>query len=231
MSKETTNQILGIKYTVLFGTVEENSKYYDIRDEVGKKIIDYRLIKIKCQLKSNDSIKGIQFIYRNIITSQEVALINVKSKELNLIEQEMDFKMEEIVDLRVWIKDEQIFKLIGFEITTSKGRNKKFGYGDDEQLRKCPDFMNKDRAIIGFGVAADDENGVTALYAYYLNKRTYALHLYSGVISLRIKIKDEEFRKKIKAKLPSMSEKNNILFRVCDLPDNQFFNIIKYAVS
>ena len=34
-----------------FGRVDENSKYYDIRDEVGKKILDYRLVKIKCQLK------------------------------------------------------------------------------------------------------------------------------------------------------------------------------------
>jgi hypothetical protein len=230
MSKET-NQLLGIKSTCCYGKVGENSKYYDMREELGKKILDYRLIKIKCQLKSNDSIQGIQFIYRNINTSQEVALINVKGKELNLIEQEMDFKMEEIVDLRIWLKDDGDFKLIGFEIKTSKGRIQKFGYGNDEQLRIIPDFYSKDQAIVGFGVAAEDEKGVTALYAYFLNKRTYAFYLYSGVISLRIKIKDEEFKKKINAKLPSMSEKNKILFRVCALPDNQFFNIIKFAVS
>ena len=46
---------LGIKSTCLYGKVEENSKYYDVRDEVGKSLLDYRLVKIKCQIKSNDS--------------------------------------------------------------------------------------------------------------------------------------------------------------------------------
>ncbi len=228
MSNETKHK-LGILSTCNYGKVEENSNYYDMRNEVGKNILNYRITKIKCQLKSNDSIYGIQFIYRNINTNKEETLINVKSKELDLIEQEMSFGFEEIVDLRTWLSDE--IKLIGFEVTTNRGRQKKFGFGNDEQLRICPDFENNDQTIVGFGVAADDKNGVTSLYAYYLNKRTYAFYIYSGVFSLRIKIKDEEFKKKIESKISNMSEKNKILYRVCSLPDNQFFNIIKYALS
>ena len=228
MSTEIKNK-LGITATCNYGKVEENSNYYDMRNEVGKNILNYRITKIKCQLKSNDSIYGIQFIYRNINTNKEETLINVKSKELDLIEQEMSFGFEEIVDLRTWLSDE--IKLIGFEVTTNRGRQKKFGFGNDEQLRICPDFENNDQTIVGFGVAADDKNGVTSLYAYYLNKRTYAFYIYSGVFSLRIKIKDEEFKKKIESKISNMSEKNKILYRVCSLPDNQFFNIIKYALS
>ena len=229
MSKEQ-NIKLGIKSTCKFGSVDENTKDYDMIEELGKKILDYRLVKIKCQLKSNESIHGIQFIYRNINTSQECTLINVKTKKYDLIEQEMEFKMEDIIDLRVWISVD--YKLIGFEVITSKGRSQKFGYGNDEQIYKCPDFVKKDNIIIGFGVGADDKNGVTSLFGYYLNKINYAVYLYSGVISLRIKIKDEEFRKKTESKLlPTMNEKNKILYRVCSLPDNQFHNIIKYAVS
>ena len=228
MSNETKHK-LGILSTCNYGKVEENSNYYDMRNEVGKNILNYRITKIKCQLKSNDSIYGIQFIYRNINTNKEETLINVKSKELDLIEQEMSFGFEEIVDLRTWLSDE--IKLIGFEVTTNRGRQKKFGFGNDEQLRICPDFENNDQTIVGFGVAADDKNGVTSLYAYYLNKRTYAFYIYSGVFSLRIKIKDEEFKKKIESKISNMSEKNKILYRVCSLPDNQFFNVIKYALS
>ena len=229
MNTETKHKI-GISSTVNFGRVDENSKYYDIRDEVGKKILDYRLVKIKCQLKSNDSIYGIQFIYRNINTNKEEALINFKSKEneIDLIEQEMSFDFEEIVDLRTWLSED--IKLIGFEITTNRGKSQKFGYGNDEELRKCPEFENNDKTIVGFGITADDKNGVTSIYAYYLNKRTYAFYIYSGVFSLRIKIKDAEFRKKIESKLSSMSEKNKVLFKVCSLPDNQFFNIIKYTL-
>ena len=113
-------QSLGVVSTCIFGKVEEFSKYYDVKDEVGKSILDYRLTKIKCQLKSNDSIYGIQFYYRNINTGKEVALINVKAKETDLIEQEMTFGVEEIVDFRSWLSDE--IKLIGFEVTTNRGR-------------------------------------------------------------------------------------------------------------
>ena len=229
MSKESNSQ-LGVKTTCKFGTEFEFTQSYDMVEEVGKKILDYRLVKIKCQLKSNESIHGIQFIYRNINTSQESTLINIKTKKKDLIEQEMEFKMEDIIDLRVWLSSD--YKLIGFEVTTSKGRSQKFGYGNDEQLILCRDFEKKDNTIVGFGVGADDKSGITYLFAYYINKISYAVYLYSGVISLRIKIKDEDFKKKVESKLlPVMNEKNKILYRVCALPDNQFFNIIKYVFS
>lgn len=223
MSSEVT-----IFSTCKFGRVDENSKTYDISKEPGKKILDYRISKIKCQTKSNDAIYGIQFIYRNINTNEEVALINVIPKELNLIEQEMSFDIEDLVDLRIWVSDD--IRLRGFEVTTNKGRTKKFGYGNDEELIKVPDFEDKVNTIVGFGVCADDKYGVTALYAFYLNKKTYAFCLYLGIFGLRIKLRNEEYKRKCKSQLSNMKEKNKILFRVCSLPDNQFFNIIKYAI-
>ena len=226
-----SKQKLGISSAVNYGRVDENSKYYDIRDELGKKILDYRVAKIKCQLKPNDSIYGIQIIYRNINTNKEETLTNFQSKENNkdLIEQEISFGFEEITELRTWLSEE--IKLIGFEVTTNRGRSKKFGYGNDEELRKCPDFENHDKTIVGFGIVGDDKNGVTSIYAYYLKRRTYAFYMYSGIFSLRIKIKNEEYKKKVESRVPTMSEKFRILYRVCSLPDNQFFNIIKYALT
>ena len=227
MSKDEPDK-LGIHCTCNFGSVDENSIYYDVRQEVDKKMLDYKLVKIKCQLKSNESIKGIQFIYRNINTCEEEALINIKPNDYNLIEQEMSLNGEELVDLRTWLSDEIV--LIGFEVTTKKGRTKKFGYGNNEQLRRCPDFENKDKVIVGFGVVADDKKYVTSLYAYYMNMTTYLFHLYSGVMRLKIKTKDENYKKTVRNKLDNMNEKNKILYRICSLPDNQFFNIIKYAL-
>lgn len=223
------NSYLKIRTTCNYGKVNENSKSYDVCDEIdGEYLLNYRISKIICQIKSNESIYGIKFIYRNINDGKEMALINVKSKEFDLIEQEMTFTLEEIVDLRVWVSED--IRLIGFEVTTNKGRSQKFGYGNNEELRKIHEFENKENNIVGFNVTADDINGVTALYAYYLNKRTYAFYIYSGVFSLRIKVKDAKYRKMIEQKLPKMSEKNKILYRICCLPDNQFFQAIKYTL-
>ena len=226
------NQDLIMTSTCIFGrSNNENSKVYDVRDKVGKKILDYRLIKIKCQLKSNDCIYGIQFIYRNINTNKEETLIDVEPKDLdlsNLIEQEMDFDLEEIVDLRTWLSEE--IKLIGFEVTTNRGRSQKFGFGNDEELRKCPIFDGGENCIVGFGVIAEEKIGITGIYAYFLRKKLYAFYCYSGVFKLRIKMKNEEYNKKIESKIGNMNEKNKILYKICSLPDNQFFNIIKYAL-
>ena len=218
-----------IKTTCNYGKINENSKSYDVCDEIGgENLLNYKIYKIICQIKSNESIHGIKFIYRNINDGKEVTLINVKSKEFDLIEQEMTFTLEDIIDLRTWVSDN--ISLSGFEVTTNKGRSQKFGYGNDEDLRKIYEFENKENNVVGFNVTADDSNGVTALYAYYLNKRTYAFVLYSGIFSLRIKVKDEKYRKKIKNKLSKMSEKSKILYRICCLPDNQFFQVIKYTL-
>ena len=217
-----------LKTTCNYGNADESSKFYDVKDITGTNLFDYRLTKIKCQLKSKDSIYGIQFYYRNKNNGNELVLIDVKSKETNLIEQEMTFGLEEIVYLRTWISDDDS-KLIGFEITTNRGKIQKIGYGDERQLRVLPDLRGK--IIVGFGVAADDRNGVTSLYAYYLNKRTYSYIVYSGIFSLRIKAKDEKYKKKCEENLPNMNEENKFWFKICCLPDNQFYDIMKYALN
>ena len=213
--------------TCIYGSVAE-SKNYDLKDILQDKILDNRLIKIKCFLKPNKSIYGLQFIYRNIFTGEEKALIDVKSKENDLIEQEMALNNEYIKDLRTWL-DEDI-NLLGFEVITNKNRIQKFGYGDgEEQLRTISDFKEGDKVIVGFGCYADDKNGVTAIYGYYVNIKKYISIIYNGVLSFRIKIKDPKYLETIKKKMEKMDEKNKILFRIAQLPDNQFFNIIKYS--
>ena len=217
-----------INYTFNYGKVDNNSQYYDVYDKVGKSIINYRISKIKCQLKENEGIYGIQFYYRNRDTGKNLLLINVERKDLDLIEQEMIFGIEEIINFRAWLSND--FKLIGFEVITNRGNKKKFGYGNHKELRICPELEDESNTIIGFGVTADDKNGVTGIYALYLNKIKYSLYIYGGVFSLRIKLKNKNYKKKIESILPNMNEKYQILYRICCLPENQFYNIIKYAL-
>lgn len=206
-------------------------KNYDIFNILGNNLLDYKLTKIKCQLKPNTSIYGIQLTYKNINDGKETTFIDIKSDEKDLIEQEMDLKGEEIKDLRVWLNNSII--LIGFEVTTNKNRIQKFGYGNDEELRTISDFKNMDKVIVGFGFYANinEKQGITAMYAYFIDKHVYISYIFDGIFTLRTKVKQTEFKEKIKKKLTKMNEKNKVLFRICQLPDNQFFNIIKYSYS
>ena len=219
-------RIIPIIETCNYGTVFSENDYHDIKNQLGDNILDYKITKIKCQLKSNTNIQGIQFFYKNINTGEEKALIDIKKNDGELIEQEMILNNEDIIDLKVFLKD---VILVGFEVTTNKKRSKKFGYGGDEDLINIPDLENLDKIIVGFGVCSS-EDGISSIYCYYSSKRDYVFHLYTGILSLRIKLKDSNFKEKTNNKLSKMNDKNKLLYRICSLPDNLYFNIIKYAL-
>lgn len=90
-------------------------------------------------------------------------------------------------------------------------------------------MQNLDKIIVGFGVCNSKE-GISSIYCYFSSKRDYVFHLYTGLLSLRIKLKDSKFKEETDKKLPKMNDKNKLLYRICSLPDNLYFNIIKYAL-
>ena len=219
-----------LKDTCIYGSVLEKSKCLDIYEILKDKIYNYKLSKIKCQIKSNKGLYGIQFFYRNLIDGKESPLINIqpKEKEKDLIEQEFDLNGDSIIDLKTWLDDN--YKLTGFEVITNRNMTQKFGYGNNEPIQGIIDFKNLDNIIIGFGVYAnEDDNFITALYGYYLNRSKFLMIMYKGILYLRKKSQNPNFVEKIKKKLPNMNKKNQILFKICNLPQNQFFNIIKYT--
>ena len=224
MEKEDENIIITCKYGL-----DSQIKLYDMKDLLSNKMINYKISKIKCQLKSNVGIFGIQLYYRNLIDGKETAIINVQPKDNSptLIEQEFDLCGEHIIDMNVWLN--QDINLMGFEIITNKNRVHKFGYGNDEQLVKIPDLKSLDKIIIGFGVTVNEDNCIESIYGYYIKKNIYISNLYKGILHLREKSKNPEYNEKIQKKLSNMSKRNQMLYRICRLPQNQFFNIIKYT--
>ena len=220
--------ILEIESSCLFGKKGIDSKMYDIRDIVGRAILDYELIKIKCQIKSGKGIYGLQLIYRNIITKEQKTLINITSSESDLILQEMELESEQILDIKFWLNDE--VQLIGFEVITNLKRFQKFGYGNDEQLVRCHELKNKNRVIVGFGIIEDKGNGIMGMILHHINKKTYSFYLHQGIFGLRIKVKNNDFRNDKNKKIDNMDKNNKLLYKVCCLPDNQFFNIIKFTL-
>ena len=228
MNKDEVPKSHPIQCGTNYGTVYDDSTFFDPYNSLGDKLLDYKLIKIQCQLIPNKSIAGIQFIYRNINDGQEIALIDIKSSEKDLIEQEMVLNNENIIDLKVFLRE---VKLVGFEVTTNRNHSKKFGYGNDEELIKISDLENLDNVVVGFGVCYGKELGVSSLYFYYMKRLDYVLQIYSGVLSLKVKLKEKDFRQKVEEKLSKMSEKNKLFYRICSLPDNLYFGIIKYSLE
>ena len=230
MSTKIINNKINLTPSCLYGKSEIDSKIHNIRDILGNNILDYRITKIKCQIKSNEGIYGIEMVYKNLITEEEKTLINIKSEEPNLIEQEIKFDLEIILDIKFWCNDEN--KLIGFEVNTNKGKLQKFGYGDDNQLKLCHEIKNKERVVVGFCLFEKENKGITGMFIYHMNKKTYAFFIYKGIFGLRVKIKNDKYKKEIEKTVDKFDDiKKKILFKICCLSDNQFFNVIKYTLN
>ena len=130
------NNYVEIYKTNNYGLAQQATKIHDIQ-KIQINLLNYYLYKIKCEIKTNNCILGIKLIYKNRNDNKKIDVINIEAKKKASLEQEYTFESSEyIVDLRLRLKD----RLIGFEIATDKGEIKKFGYGDEEQLVKIPDF-------------------------------------------------------------------------------------------
>ena len=217
-----------IEYTCNYGSDLEEATQYDINDIIKKKFMDYKLSKINCHIKSEQGIYGIQFFYKNRNDGKEVCLIDIKPKEKDTFEQSFDLCGEDIINMKVWI-DQINIDLLGFEIITNKNRTKKFGYGNVEQMVKVNDFRDLNNMIMGFSVYINENNKITSIYAYYMSKNEYFWHKYDGIFSLKRKLTNQNYSEKIKKKVNGMSRENQILYRICKLPQNLFFNVIKYS--
>ncbi len=75
------------------------------------------------------------------------------------------------------------------------------------------------------------KEGILSMGFYFIREKDYYLLLYIGIFMLRIKLKNTEFKNKIKEKLPKLDISDKALFLTCSLPDNQFFGIFKYIFA
>ena len=217
---------LDIRQTCIYGSAL-NQNPFDVWKTLGDKIIFYKIKKIKCQLKDK-KIVGLQCFYQSIDDLSLKPIIDVKNNSNDLTELEYELINEDIVEMRVWLDENVMLK--AFEIKTNKGNVKKFGYGEDKELIRISDLEAGDQIIVGFGCYTDG-NVVTAIFADYISKKDYVFFLLSGLFCLKYKLKNPDFKKNVDNKLKSMNEKNKLLYRVCLLPDNQYFNIIKYVIA
>ena len=216
---------------VVDGTEELYTCNYDYSSANEKDILDYRLQKIVCKLNSEkQQIQSMTLIYKNRNTGQLITLLDtVKSKTNEGIEMDYTFGDFEVINkVNIWVKD---YNLIGFEIETNEGNHKKFGYGDNESL-KIDTFKSGNKVILGLGVNAGIQHGVSSIYFYYLDRVHLAAIEYEGLLQLRAKLKaNPEFKKKSEERKSSLNEKEKFILNICELPETAFFPITSYLMS
>ena len=217
-----------IKESDCYGLISNNSISLDDKDNFGNSMILMELHKIKCFISKNNTIVGIQTIYKDWREKDKVKeyqSIFIKIDN-NCLEQEFIFQeTEAIINITIW-KDEIIN---GFEITTNKERIFLFGLNSGNKIM-LNEFSTGTNMVVGMFTKFDYKIGLTALGFYYTKIKEHLILLYSGFFYLRAKIKNEKFYNSIKHNFSNMDYITKTILNLSLLPKNLFVNIIKYII-
>ena len=218
-------ELIKIYNTSNYGLIKENIIYYDDQRILNEYLLNFKLYRIRCWTIANVGISGLEVYYKDRITSKEVKTIDAKRKELcDEEEQELTLDSNEMINEVILWKNDPV---LGFKVKTNKGREQKFGIcGEGTKIEL--DELNGNNYICGLFCGYHKKDGVISLGFYYINERNFYLLLYYGIICLRIKLRKEEFKKKIDEKVNQMSYADKALYKACTLPNNQFHEIFKY---
>ena len=221
------NKIVEYETTCNFGLVSEKSENLDDYDYFKEFLIGYHLHKIKCWSDKNNGIIGIQIVYKDRETNEEIITINKHRSEDQNYQEFILKPLELITGLTIWINK----SLKGFELSTNKNRFKRFGFDTGEKIIPEDFEDNNLNIILGFFFTCEPKMGFSSMGCYYLKRKYLSLILYSGILYLRIKLKDEKYKNEIKKKINDMDISDKALYMACLLPQNHFIGIIKYTLS
>ena len=220
-------KLVDYQATPNYGLITENSILLDDLQIFKEFLISYRIHRIRCWQNKQLGIIGIQLYYKDRDTNEEIISINkVKNADSTLIEFNLN-PLEYITGLTIYKTD----LLNGFSIITNKKREKLFGYDIGEQI--IPESFEEEgkNVILGFFFTFEQNLVISSIGCYYLNRVFFSLILYSGILYLRIKLKDEGFRKEIENKLDKLEIPDIALYKICLLPNIQFYGVLKYTLS
>ena len=147
---------------------DEAGKTYDICDELGSDITNYRLKKISYSLSEKNYIVKIKMEY-----------INKNDKTLKILEtptweglegKEEEYELdddEEIINVNAYLKKNI---LVGFEIIMNKDKNKKIGFCEQGEVVTEDDMKAGDKIVCGFAFSSCKKQGVYGICFYFIDK-------------------------------------------------------------
>ena len=221
---------------VPFETIKFN---YTPREE---QFLNYTLKKICYELKmgkkekkegdvnkeDEEEVKGIQnlkLIYSTIDGKEEVLLDTTNGKKdlQNVIELQEGEVIEYVI---IYCQDEN---LCGLDISTNKTQSSHIGKTNlDNPFR----VRNDKKVIVGLGCYASEKLGVTGIYFYQIDRALYGICETLGLRQLRAKLKsNKEYKKNMEEKEKDLNDKEKLVYKVCNLPDQIYFQVFNYMTT
>ena len=228
--KELERELTIINNTSCFGLINDKTVSFDDQRIFSQYLISFRPYKIRCWVENKEPIEGIEIIYKNRLTSQEEKGITIKKNNLSdeIEVQEFIFEYSEMINAVTLWKDNGIY---GIQIKTNKNRTMNFGNCQNYEKVEIDEFEDGKNYLVGYFLGFDKTFGITNIGFYYMNKRTYYLMSYFGILCLRVKLKNQDFKNALEKKIGKFNYSDKALYKTCLLPNSQFFEVFKFIFA
>ena len=219
-----------IHYSGSYGGITYESKFWNDFEDIGEKeLLKLKIVKIKIfsgKYNEKECISGINVTFKNLFTGELKNTSDhrgsddfIDVKEINI--QDGEF----LTDFHIRFKNEADYiSQLGY----STNKKHEILVGTEEGEDKIIISNGGDNIIVGTFGSFNKRLGTTGVL--YVKKIYYINLFLFGFFMVRHLIKKEpEFKEKIEKNLKEFEVSYQYLWRTLNLPDNIFYNIIKYC--
>ena len=174
------------------------------------------------------SLLGIQVKYINFITGEkkETNYQGAKIEGTDIEVKELDIKEGDYLSKINLGFDEYITHL---KFTTMKDEKIELGTLIEANEKQSVNEVNKDKNIILNIKGYYSPSGVRAIGCDYISFKDFCFIRWIDLLRLRLKLKNEEFKKKCEKEYNNYSNEIKIVFNACKLSNACFACVIKYV--
>ena len=209
----------------------DSIKFRYERRNMDLEFLSFSLKKICYQLKpEGKGIQNLKMIYLNNDGKEEVLLDTSEGKQ-GITFETIEFEDGEIIEGAIVYEQAEGF--CALDITTNKKKNYMIGQRVGENTNIFLEEKYKNKVIVGLGCWANEQDGVTCIYFYLVDKKTYSICQTYGMRQLRAKIqtkKDKAFIEGLEKLRQNLNNEQKLLSDVCGLPDPVYFTVLKYVM-
>ena len=188
-------------------------------------MFQYRLCKIHIFLGEKNKILGIQSFYKNTKNEEIPGQLGYDEslKTLNLMKLEIPSN-DHLCNMHIFRGDEGVKQI---KFVTYKGKELTVGEGGEDTKMS---FLNSNKENIILSISGGYNQQLELLGCRYINMSDYFGHTL-GYFELRMKMKNENFQNKIIANMDKYKDSDQVLIKVCLLPESCFNEIIQFCMK
>ena len=182
------------------------------------------------EISKTKTLLGIQCLYKNIISGEEkLSLVHSgKLSSSDIVVKEIALKTGEYLT-KFYIAFDYEINYIKFE--TNLNAIIEFGNKENKEMKTV--MLNKELNMIQCFIGYYNKNRILALQCKYISRKDFIIINIMDILRLRhyFKKNEKEKEKWSNKNILNKYDKNiKIIVKLCLLPDNHFFSVIKYLI-